>query len=139
AGRICRVSEPANFWDRHLRNADSSTALLDLFDGLIKRLDRNGVSRARTLTFTWPGHPAVDSRLFVITGCNQPILDRTAFEFVELPAEDVLVKRLYRLWVIRVNFKVSYTIHFFAPSLERGSIFLVKAAPNPSNRYAATM
>jgi hypothetical protein len=72
------------------------------------------------LTFSGPSHPAVDSRIFVAAGRNQPILDRAAFEFVELPAEDVLVKRLHRLWVVSVNFKVSYTIHFFAPFVLTG-------------------
>ena len=43
AGRICRVSEPANLWDCHLRHADFSAALLDLPHRLVKRLDCDGV------------------------------------------------------------------------------------------------
>ena len=43
AGRICGVSEPANLWNRHFRNADFSTALLDFLHCLIKRLDGYGV------------------------------------------------------------------------------------------------
>src|SRR5262245_61202800 len=43
AGWICGVSQPANFWDRHLRHADFSTALLEFLDCLIKRLDGYGV------------------------------------------------------------------------------------------------
>src|SRR5262245_41382385 len=43
AGWICRVSQPANFWDRHLRNADFSTVLLEFRDCSIKRLDGYGV------------------------------------------------------------------------------------------------
>src|SRR5262249_61079368 len=82
--------------------------------------------------------PAVDSRLFVIAGRNQPILDWAAFEFVELPAEDILVKRLHRLWVVSVNFKVSYTIHFVAPSFssqrERSTHYWLKPALAATSR-----
>jgi hypothetical protein len=68
------------------------------------------------LTFSGSGHPAVDSGFFIIAGRNQPILDWAAFELAELPAENILVKRLHRLWVVSVNFKVSDSIHFFSPS-----------------------
>src|SRR5215813_3283399 len=42
-GRICRVSKPADLWDRHLWDADCSAALLDLPYRLIKRFDCDGV------------------------------------------------------------------------------------------------
>src|SRR5437868_15513505 len=77
AGWILCICEPADFRDRHFRNADFAAALLDLSDGLIKRRNRDCVQRAGTLTFSRAREPTIDSRLLVITGSDQPIFHRS--------------------------------------------------------------
>src|ERR1041385_1398605 len=84
---------------------------LDLLDALIEQLDRNSIQCAGTLSFPRTCHSAVDSRLFVVAGRHEPVLNRPAFEFLELPTKDVAVKGLYTLRIIRVNFKMRNSIH----------------------------
>src|SRR2546423_1225281 len=111
SGWIFGVSEPADFRDRHFRNANFSPALLDFLHRLLERFHRDGVDCSRTLSFARPGHSPVDSRILVAAGRNQPVFYWSAFKLLELPAEDVLVKRPHRFWIVSVNFKVSDAIH----------------------------
>src|SRR5439155_3549650 len=117
ADRICRVSEPTDLRDRHFRNADFSTALLDFLYCSIQRLHRDRVQSPGALPFARTSNAAIDSRILIVAGRDQPLFDRAAFEFVELPAEYVLVKRLHRFWFVGVNFKVSDAIHLLLPPL----------------------
>src|SRR5206468_2216967 len=67
--------------------------------------------RARALPLTRPGHTAVDSRIFIVSSRDEPVLHRAVLEFLELPSKNILIKRLHRFRIIRVNFKVSNAIH----------------------------
>jgi hypothetical protein len=63
------------------------------------------------LPFTWTSNAAIDSRFIVITGRDQPVLYRAAFEFAELPGENVALKWLHCFRIIGVNLEVSNAIH----------------------------
>src|SRR6266481_583614 len=111
AGRICCIGKPANVRNRHLRHAGFTAALLNFLYRLVERRDANRVQRTGTLAFAGTRESAVDPWLLVIAGRNQPVFDRAAFELLELPAENVLIKRTDSVRTIGVNFKVSYAIH----------------------------
>src|SRR4029077_6655240 len=130
--RIRRVRQPADFRDRHLRYTDFAAALLDFLDRLIERRNSNRIQSAGALPFTWTSDTAVDSRLLVIACHNEPVLDRAAFKFLELPAENVLIKRLYRFGIFGVNLKMGYAIHSAILILFAVSILVV--APDPIHR-----
>src|SRR5439155_15585493 len=115
ASRIFCVSEPTDLRDRHFRDADFSAALFYFLHCSVQRFHRDRVQGSGALPFARSSNAAIDSRLLVITGRDQPVFDRAAFELVELPAEDVLVKRLHRFWIFGVNFKVSDSIHLLLP------------------------
>src|SRR5205814_2173357 len=105
AGRILRVGEPAYPRDRHFRNADFSAALLYFLYYSVQRFHGDRVYSPGALPFTRTGNAAIDSGLLVITGRDQPVLYRAAFEFVKLPAENVAVKWLHCFRIIGVNLK----------------------------------
>src|SRR4029077_14383706 len=110
-GWIFWEGKPANFRDRHFRHADFSAALLDFLDRLIQRFHRNRVYRSGTLSFARPRHSAIDSPLLGAPGRGEPVFDRAAFEFLELPANYLRVKRLHRRGIVCVNFKMCDSIH----------------------------
>src|SRR5918996_2510827 len=110
-GWILCVSEPADFRDCHLWHANPSTSLLNLLHRLIKRWNTNGVQRTGSLTFARTAKSAVNSRLLVIASRDEPILDRPAFELLEFPTKDVVVKRADGVRIVRVNFEMNYAWH----------------------------
>jgi microcystin degradation protein MlrC len=76
--------------------------LFNFFDRLIQRRNGDSVDRARALAFAWAQKPAINSRILVVTRRDQPVFNRPTLELVELPAEYIRVKRLYRFRLIRV-------------------------------------
>src|SRR5437667_2601794 len=108
---ILRVGQPTHFRNRHLRHANASAEFLDFPDRLIQRRDGNRVDRAGTLTFSRTQEPAINSRILVIARRHQPIFNRTALELLELPSENVPVKRLHRFRIVRVNLEMNDTLH----------------------------
>src|SRR6267142_5569276 len=112
SSRILRVSQPADFRDRHLWHTDFAAALLDFFDRLVEGRNSNRVQRTRTLAFALSRQSAVNSRLLVIARRDHPVFDWAALELLELPPENIVIKRLHRFRVIGINFKVNYAIHW---------------------------
>src|SRR6266699_3078063 len=92
SGRILCVGEPTDLRDRHFWNADFSTALFYFFHRSVQGFHCDRVQGSGALPFARTSNAAIDSRLLIITGRDQPVFDRAAFEFAELPTEHVLVK-----------------------------------------------
>src|SRR2546429_9363575 len=61
-----------------------------------------------------PSDATIDPRVLIVAGRDEPVFDWAAFEFVKLPPEYILVKRLHRFRIVGVNFKVSNAIHGFS-------------------------
>src|SRR5262249_46308787 len=57
--------------------------------------------------------------IFVLAGRDQPILDRTAFEFLELPVENIFIKRTDCFRILGVNLEMVNARHFLILSLCR--------------------
>src|SRR6266571_2069660 len=79
AGRVLRVSEPADLRDRHFRDGDFSTSLFYFLYCSVQRFHCDRVQGSGALPFAWTSNAAIDSRLLVITGRDQPVLYRAAF------------------------------------------------------------
>src|SRR5438128_5341332 len=120
ASRIFCVSEPTDLRDRHFRDADFSTALFYFLHCSVQRFHRDRIQGPGALPFARSSNAAIDSRLLVIAGRDQPVFEWAAFEVVELPAEHVPVKRLHRFGVVGVNLKVSDAIHLLLLLLYAG-------------------
>src|SRR5205823_7230359 len=51
------------------------------------------------------------SRVLIVACRDKPVLNWAAFELFELPAENILIKRLHCFRILRINFEVNYALH----------------------------
>src|SRR5262249_52770220 len=101
--------EVADGRNRHLWRNQLSAGRVDRNDGLVDRIDADGVGRAGNRSVL-AQQSAVDAGFLVIACADHPIL-HGAWPLLELPAEGFLVKGSGAVGIARWDFKVNDAGH----------------------------